>query len=44
MILNSILKYPIDFRVCETPLFLTRELTSELLKACDDVITQIQQK
>jgi len=41
--LNSILKYPVDFRVCETPLFLTRELTSEILKACDDVILQIQQ-
>jgi len=42
--LNSILKYPTDFRVCETPLFLTRELTSELLKACDDVILQLQQE
>jgi hypothetical protein len=42
--LNSILKYPVDFRVCETPLFLTRELTSELLKACDDVIVQLQRK
>jgi hypothetical protein len=42
--LNSILKYPTDFRVCETPLFLTRELTSELIKACDDVIFQLQQE
>ena len=42
--LNSILKYPVDFRVCETPLFLTRELTSELSKACDDVISQLRQE
>jgi hypothetical protein len=41
--LNSVLKYPTDFRVCETPLFLSRELTSELVRACDDIITQIQQ-
>ena len=42
--LNSGLKYPADFRVCETPLFLSRELTSELVKASDDVILQLQQK
>ncbi len=42
--LNSVLKYPTDFRVCETPLFLSRELTSELAKACDDVILQLKQK
>jgi hypothetical protein len=42
--LNSILKYPTDFRVCETPLFLSGELTNELYKACDDIIAQIQEK
>ncbi len=42
--LNSVLKYPTDFRVCETPLFLSREITSELIKACDDVIVQLQQE
>lgn len=42
--LNSVLKYPTDFRVCETPLFLSVDLTKELLKACDDVIEQIRQK
>lgn len=41
--LNSVLKHPTDFRVCETPLFLSRDLTSELIKACDDVIFQLQQ-
>ena len=42
--LNSVLKYPTDFRVCETPLFLSDELTKELYKACNDIIFQIQQK
>lgn len=42
--LNSVLKYPTDFRVCETPLFLSRELTSELIKASDDVIAQLQRE
>jgi hypothetical protein len=41
--LNSVLKYPPDFRVCETPLFLSKELTGELIKACDDIILQVQQ-
>ncbi|AFH48994.1 Hypothetical protein IALB_1284 [Ignavibacterium album JCM 16511] len=39
--LNSILKYPTDFRVCETPLFLSDEFNSELLKACDEIIAQL---
>ncbi len=42
--LNSALKYPTDFRVCETPLFMSVDLTKELLKACDDVIDQIRKK
>jgi len=42
--LNSILKYPTDFRVCETPLFLSNELTGELEKACSDITNQLQQK
>ncbi len=39
--LNSILKYPTDFRVSETPLFLSEEFTDELLKACDDIVSQL---
>lgn len=39
--LNSILKYPTDFRVCETPLFLSEDFNNELLKACDDIISQL---
>lgn len=42
--LNSVLKYPTDFRVCETPLFLSQDLTSELIKASDDIVKQIQDK
>lgn len=42
--LNSVLKYPTDFRVCETPLFLSKDLTSDLINACDTVINQIQNK
>lgn len=40
--LNSVLKYPTGFRVCETPLFLSHELTNELIKACEEVISQIK--
>lgn len=40
--LNSGLKYPTDFRVCETPLFLSDQLTKHLIVGCDDIITQIK--
>lgn len=40
--LNTSLRYPTDFRVSETPLFLSSELTKELESACDDLIVQIQ--
>ncbi len=39
--LNSVLKYPADFRVCETPMFLSDEFKEELLFACDDIISQL---
>lgn len=39
--LNSVLKYPTDFRVCETPLFLSDEFKQELLNACEDIVSQI---
>ncbi len=39
--LNSILKYPTDFRVCETPLFLSYEFNQDLLKACDEITAQL---
>lgn len=42
--LNSSLKYPADFRVCETPLFLSDEFNQELLNACDEIINQLTTK
>ncbi len=39
--LDTVLKYPTDFRVSETPLFLSEEFYKELLKACDDLTSQI---
>jgi hypothetical protein len=42
--LNSFLKYPTDFRVCETPLFLSEELTNELTQASNDICHQLSDK
>jgi len=39
--LDTSFKYPTDFRVSETPLFLSDEFYKELLKACDDLNSQI---
>jgi len=39
--LNTSLKYPVDFRVSETPLFLSDELKNKLLKACDELCKQV---
>lgn len=39
--LNSVLKYPTDFRVCETPLFLSEEITKELIYASEDICYQL---
>jgi hypothetical protein len=40
--INSGLKYPVDFRISETPVFITREFTNELIKACDGIVQQIK--
>ena len=40
--LDTGLKYPTDFRVCETPLFLSKELNDDLQNACNDLINQIK--
>jgi hypothetical protein len=40
--LNSEFRYPTDFRVSETPVFLSGEIKSELIAACDDILVQIQ--
>jgi len=39
--LNTSLKYPVDFRVSETPLFLSDDLKNKLLIACDDLCKQV---
>ena len=39
--LNTSLKYPMDFRVSETPLFLSNELKKKLLYACDELCKQV---
>jgi hypothetical protein len=39
--LDSVLKYPTDFRVAETPIFLSKELTNKLEHACADILHQI---
>jgi len=40
--LNSKLKYPAEFRIAETPLFLSKEFQSELISACDHLLKQIR--
>jgi len=39
--INTSLKYPADFRISETPLFLSDDLKNKLLKACDDLCKQV---
>ena len=39
--INTSLKYPTDFRISETPLFLSDDLKKKLLKACDELCKQI---
>jgi hypothetical protein len=39
--INTTLKYPADFRISETPLFLSNDLKNKLLKACDELCKQL---
>ena len=39
--INTSLKYPVDFRISETPLFLSDDLKKKLLKACDELCKQV---
>ena len=39
---NTSLKYPTDFRVSETPIFLSEDFNNKLLTACSQVCEQIQ--
>ncbi len=38
---NTMLKYPVDFRISETPLFLGDDLKSKLLFACEELCKQV---
>jgi hypothetical protein len=42
--LNTSLKYPVDFRVSETPLFLSDDLKNKLLNACNELCKQVTSK
>ncbi len=37
---NTSTRWPADFRIAETPLFLTRELTEEVVRAATEIIAQ----
>jgi hypothetical protein len=39
--LNTSLKYPVDFRISETPIYLTNDLKKKLLSACDELCKQV---
>ena len=39
--LNTSAGVKLDFRICETPLFLSKELTVELQAACEEIIRQL---
>ncbi len=39
--INTSLKYPVDFRISETPLFLSEDPKNKLLKACDELCKQV---
>ena len=40
--LNTSKAFPVDFRVSETPLFLSNELTIKLIKAAEEIINKLQ--
>jgi hypothetical protein len=39
--INTILEYPADFRISETPIFLTDDLNNKLLEACSGISSQL---
>lgn len=39
--LNTSLKYPVDFRISETPIYLTNDLKKKLLFACGELCMQV---
>jgi hypothetical protein len=39
--MNTLFKYPVDFRISETPFFLTDGLKNKLLYACDELCKEV---
>lgn len=37
--LNTVVKYPTDFRISETPIFIPDDLTQRLISACGDILS-----
>jgi len=40
--INHSMRYPMDFRLCETPLFIDPELHAALMRATDEICTQLR--
>ncbi len=40
--LNNTYRFPVDFRLAETPIFLSQELTTNLYRACEELLSQLQ--
>lgn len=40
--LNTTFKYPTDFRSAESPIFLTKDITKQLVEACNEIVDQLQ--
>ncbi len=42
--INTCLRFPTDFRISETPVFLPDDFAVELIIACNEIVEQIQTK
>jgi len=40
--LNKYKSYPLEFRICETPLFMSKELTEKIIKAAEEIVEQLR--
>jgi hypothetical protein len=40
--LNTSVKYPMDFHLCETPFFVPAPIMREIMAACDEIIAQVR--
>ncbi|MBI5214730.1 MAG: hypothetical protein HY960_03150 [Ignavibacteriae bacterium] len=39
---NNTYRFPVDFRLAETPIFLSQEFTTKLYNACEEILSQLQ--